>query len=114
MSHLRLVTDAPTQRRKSRPRLRFTDDERAKLATALRNLHRRYGRWRDLADAMSVSVPGLMSVLAGRSGSMKMAQRAATLAGIPLERLLSGEIMSADSCATCGQRLVPKTTEVTR
>ncbi len=88
---------------RNKHRSRFSDRDRQMLAIALRALKNQYGTWWRLAEAMKVAVGTLHQVTAGKSGSMGMVVRAATLAHIPVEVLLSGRIDAANRCPTCGQ-----------
>ena len=79
------------------------------LRAALRNLRLKHGTWKALAALMGVSANSLWGISKGRDfGSMKIAVKAARLAGVPLTVLLGGKIVSADTCPTCGQVLPPK------
>jgi len=101
--HLRLVHPAKPTVRKPRPRL--TSEQRERLGTVIRNLHSIYGRWRVVANEMGMSEAALHRVVAGKAGSMAMVVRAAELANMSVERLLSGEISAADNCPRCGQKV---------
>ena len=101
---LRLVgTPTPTVRR--RPPAQLTREQRERVATTLRNLHRLHGPWKVVAGEMGFSVKTIMAVLSGRKGSMALAVRVAELAHIPVERLLTGGISDATVCPHCGQKL---------
>jgi hypothetical protein len=101
MTHLRLVSDAARVRK---PPPRLTADQVERLGIALKNLHRLYGTWRALADEMGMSTPSLHRAVAGRNASFGMAVRAAELARVPVERLLSGSVADADTCPECGRK----------
>lgn len=83
------------------------NDQRQKLAVALRNLKLRYGTWRRVADAIGMREGSLIGVVSRRShgGSMAMAVRAAELLGITVERIMSGTLASTGKCPHCGQQL---------
>jgi len=104
MAHLRIASDKPRVRR---PPPRLTKDQRERLCTALRSLHRMYGTWAAVADDMAVTKTALMMVFRGRCGSMTMVVAAAALLRVPVERLLNSSIADAESCPSCGQRLRP-------
>lgn len=104
MAHLRVVTDKP-RARKPRRRLGLTAEQRERLSTALRTLHRIYGTWNALADEMGVCTATLQLVCSGRAGSMATLVAAANLLCVPVERLLNGSVVDAECCTTCGQRL---------
>jgi hypothetical protein len=106
VTHLRLVSDKPSPRpQRSHPN-RLTREQRERLLLALQGLRRKYGTWALLAAEMGVCRDTLKGVKGGRSGSMATVVRAAQLACIPVERLLSGELATADRCPYCGHRKV--------
>jgi hypothetical protein len=109
--HLHVVTEDSEKRPpkvKKHP-ARFSDHDRRMLAVALRALKtERYGTWWRLAEAMRVAEGTLHQVTTGKSGSMGMAVRAAALAGVPVEVLLTGQIRSANRCPACNQVLMTK------
>jgi hypothetical protein len=106
--HLRVVTKHSETRPpkvKKHPS-RFSDRDRQMLVIALRALKmERFGTWWRLAQAMKVAEGTLHQVAKGKSGSMGMAVRAAAIAGVPVEVLLSGRIRSANRCPACNQVL---------
>jgi hypothetical protein len=102
--HLHLVGSEPIHRAR-KPRPTFSPEHRARLAVALKNLRRLYGTWAALADAMGINEGTLKNVNSGRCGSMTIVVRAAQVAGVPVERLLSGEITSTNTCHRCGQAM---------
>lgn len=105
-SHLRVVGDEPPPRpRGRRPREAFTQEQWARLVTVLHRLHRLYGTWKRVAEAMDMTVGGLRSAIRGQGGSMRLAVRAAHAAGIPVETIAYGTMASVDRCAHCGQKL---------
>jgi hypothetical protein len=106
--HLRLVTNDPPTKRPQRKGLVFTPEQRARLASVLRNLWRRYGTYKKVAEAMGMSIAALHLTLSGRGGSMMMAVRAAHLAGIPVDTIIYGTVLATDRCAHCGQKLPEK------
>jgi uncharacterized Zn finger protein (UPF0148 family) len=57
---------------------------------------------------MGMARASLIAVLTGRGGSMMMAVRAANVAGIPVETILSGALLVANRCPHCGQQLPPE------
>jgi hypothetical protein len=85
--------------------MRLTADQRERLCTALRSLHRMYGTWHAVADDMGCTKEALMKTFTGQCGSMAMVVAAAGLLRVPVERLLSGSLADADHCPSCGQRL---------
>jgi|SRR5271157_2905085 len=106
--HLRVVTEDSERRppkTKKHPN-RFSDHDRQMLVVALRMLkNERYGTWWRLAEAMRVAEGTLHQVVVGKAGSMGMSVRAAALAGVPVEVLLTGQIRSANRCPTCNRVL---------
>lgn len=101
-TYLRLVPDKPVPLvRKPPPRL--TPEQRERLALALDGLHRAYGTWYALAAEMGMSIDALKKVRVGKTGSMATVVRAAELAGVSVERLLTGGIVEAGRCPHCGR-----------
>jgi hypothetical protein len=111
---LRLVHPAPagqgtgpSKRRKGARSRAFslTPDEGRHLRAALQNLRRDAGTWAALAEMLGVSADGLAhaATQVGKGGAA-LALRAAKLAGVSVEALLSGSLNAAGRCATCGHR----------
>jgi hypothetical protein len=106
---LRIVrpNDAGQEKRppkNSKPCRSLTDAERKQLRVLLRNLHRHFGSWPCLAEAMGVRWRALSSIASGkRRGSPGILLRAARIAGLPVERVLSGKLDLAGRCPTCGR-----------
>jgi hypothetical protein len=99
-------TDPPARRKGRRSRAYYlTPDEARHLRAALHNLRRGAGTWPVLALMLDVSAPALVAA-ANRpgKGSPGLALRAAKLAGISVEALLSGALNAAGRCPTCGHR----------
>jgi hypothetical protein len=104
--HLQLVTGTDTRPPKApKHSLRLTDDQRSRLDAALRGLRLKYGTWDRVAAAMGMCASSLQKVRRHRAGSLGMAARAANLAGVSLEVLLSGGFRDAATCPTCGQKI---------
>ena len=82
----------------------LTPEEQANAKRALRLLRVRYGTAAKLAGALSASQATLVGALA-RAGkpSAGMAVRAARLAGVPIDDVLSGAWPVAGSCPHCGR-----------
>src|SRR4051794_28654835 len=84
----------------------LTPDENRFLRAALHNLRRSAGTWAALADMMDVAEVTLTHAACGVSrGSPGLALRAARVAGVHVEALLSGTITEAGKCPTCGTRV---------
>jgi hypothetical protein len=96
MAHLRLISDKPTPRPRRAPR-RLMPEQRERLCVAFRSLHRLYGGWEAVAEEMGVTKSALVKAFGGRGGSMAMLVTAAGLLKVPVERLLSGELVG-DAC----------------
>ena len=96
--------------RKSRPSDRprrssdLTPDEQANAKAAIRVLARRLGGAAKLAEALGAK-PATVGNATGtrRTVSAGLALRAARLAGVPLEDMLSGAWPVAGSCPHCGR-----------
>jgi hypothetical protein len=82
----------------------LTPDEIANVKRALRVLKIRYGTWPKVAEAMKVKPSALADVVNTKGKpSVGVALRAARLAGVPLEDVLSGAWPKAGSCPMCGR-----------
>ncbi len=111
---LRLVHPAPegqgpvTSKRRRSTSLRLTPDEVRHLAASLQNLRRAFGTWSCLADAMGIR-ESLLSMAGsprkGKGGSPALALRAAKVAGMSVEAVLSGKLTAAGQCEACGARI---------
>jgi transcriptional regulator with XRE-family HTH domain len=93
------------KRRSSKPAcLSLTEDESDRLRVVLKNLHRTFRTWAELARAMGVSENVLCRISTGRTrGSPGIMIRAARVAGVPVERVLSAALRVANTCPTCGR-----------
>jgi hypothetical protein len=96
-----------TKDRKSK-RERYTDgltpEEQACIRVALAVLRIRYGTLRKLAVAMHTTYKTLVR-MSNKSGkpTAGIAIRAARLAGVPIDDVLSGNFPKAGSCPLCGR-----------
>ena len=99
-------TDPPKRRKLSRSSaLLFTPEEARHVRTFLRNTARAFGTWERFADALGVPVGTLNKAYnPKRRPGGTLVIRAARLAGVSVEAVLSGTIATADRCATCGHR----------
>lgn len=103
LSHLFPSGQQPPRRKGSRSAL--TAEEARHLRASLRNLRVAFGSYACLADAMGVSLPGLMHVVDGRKrGSGTLAWKAAKASGIPVEKLLTGALTEAGRCPLCRRK----------
>ena len=94
----------PRDPAKTRRSSDLTPEEQANAKTALRVLRVRYGDATKLAEALSANLGTLKAALKVRGKpTAGLALRAARLAGVPLEDLLSGAWPKAGSCPTCGR-----------
>ena len=82
----------------------LTPEEQANAKRALRLLRLRYGTMAKLAEALSAN-PETVREAASKRGrpSAGLALRAARLAGVPLEDVLSGAWPKQGSCPHCGR-----------
>ncbi len=82
----------------------LTDDEVANVRAALRVLRQRVGGYRQLAVTLGVNLETLKRAGSRRRipPSVGLALRAARLAGVPLEEVLSGAWPKPGTCPTCG------------
>jgi hypothetical protein len=82
----------------------LTEEERAHLQRALRFLRVRAGSGPKLAAALGIGVKALDRAIGKRvRGGALLALRAARLAGIPVEDVLSGAWPSPEACPHCGR-----------
>jgi hypothetical protein len=94
----------PRDPSKTRRSSDLTPEEQANAKAALRVLRSRYGTAPKLAEALSANEKTLAEALAKRGKpSAGLALRAARLAGVPLEDVLSGAWPAAGSCPHCGR-----------
>ena len=101
-------TDPPKRRKGSRSAsLMLTVEERQHLRAALKNLRRRLGSWPAVAEAVGVDVGTLHHAAGARGtrGGLALAVRAAKVARVPVEAMLSGKLADADRCPTCGVKI---------
>lgn len=93
-------------RRRSPRRTVLTEPARRRVRAALENLVRAYGSAPCAAEVMGLSYNTVKNVRRGhRPPGAAFALHVAAAAGIPLERLLTGKLVSADRCPTCGAAL---------
>jgi len=78
-------------------------EQQENVRRALRTLYFRYGTWKDLARAMGVGKNQLKLVMGERAApSAGLALRAAKVAGVPVEDVLTGKLAEPERCPTCG------------
>ena len=100
-------TDPPRRRQRPAPALLLTDEEARHVRAGLRNLRTKFGSWKLLGAAMGVPRHTLQSAASLKANrrhrpSAALALRAAQAGGMPIERLLSGIVLDANACPTCG------------
>jgi len=94
----------PRDPSKTRRSSDLTPEEQANAKAALRVLRARVGGARQLAEALSANHATLLAALSRRGKpSAGLALRAARLAGVPLEDVLSGAWPAPGSCPHCGR-----------
>jgi len=77
-------------------------EEQENVRGALRALYYRYGSWKAVEDGMGIGKNQLKTVMGkSRELSAGMAIRAAKLAGVPVEDVLSGALKAPAKCPTC-------------
>lgn len=108
MCLMRTLTERKLWRRhpatdaRSRPGV-LTPSEQDNVRRALRQLRRRFGSHRDLAEALGTTPKSLENALSrSRKPSIALAFQAARAAGVPLEDLLSGAWPAPGACPMCG------------
>jgi len=93
----------PRDPTKTRHSSDLTPEEQTNAKAALRVLRLRFGTIAKLAEALVANAKTLNAALAKRGKpSAGLALRAARLAAVPLEDLLSGAWPKAGSCPHCG------------
>ncbi len=93
----------PRDPSKTRRSSDLTPDEQANAKAALRVLRARLGGARELAAMLSANLGTLKHALARKGRpSAGLAVRAARLAGVPVEDVLSGAWPAPGSCPHCG------------
>jgi hypothetical protein len=82
----------------------LTADEQANVRRALQVLRRRHGSWNSLAPLLGVKLSTLeKAVVPKRTLSAGLALRAARLAKVPMEEILSGQWPKPGACPMCGR-----------
>jgi hypothetical protein len=94
----------PRDQSKTRRSSDLTPEEQGHAKAALRVLRVRYGTARKLAEALAANFATVTTALsvAGKP-SAGLALRAARVAGVPLEDVLSGAWPKPGSCPHCGR-----------
>ena len=84
---------------------KLTPEQEERVRVALKFLHKRFGTWAALAKAMGVKPETLQqsAFRARRAPTSGMAIRAARVAVVPIERILSGLWPPKNVCPHCGQ-----------
>jgi hypothetical protein len=96
------ATDPPKRKRGPAPALSLTAEEARHLRVATRNIARTHGSLRRLAAVLGVQ-PGTLSRTA-RLPSAGLAVALARVHGLSIDALLSGKLVQAGSCPTCGAK----------
>jgi hypothetical protein len=82
----------------------LTPEEQTHAKAALRQLYRRFGSWTALAEAMQAKTSVVKNAVSKRRHvSAGITLRAARVAGVPLEDILTGAWPKPGSCPTCGR-----------
>ena len=81
----------------------LTPEEKANVRKALRFLSKRFGSWPALAKAMSANEHTVWTSAHKGAVTAGIALRAARVAGVPLEEMLSGAWPPASACPHCGR-----------
>lgn len=90
--------------RATSPSVELTDEERDNIRRAMRELCRRHGSAKALAKALRVSQRTTSRAMGERGKpTAAMAVRAARLAAVPLESVLSGAWPPRGPCPFCGR-----------
>jgi len=88
------------------PANRLTAEQQRNVMAALRVLYVRYGNWRAVGKAMGLSNPVIARIGKGTDKpSAGIALRAAALAGVSGEDVLSGTFGKPECCPMCGKSL---------
>lgn len=88
---------------------KLTSEQANNVRVAIKFLRQRFGTWAALAKAMGVKSQGLQQSVnrLGHAPNAGQAIRAARVACVPVERLLSGLYPPPNSCPTCGRESSP-------
>jgi len=81
----------------------LTPEEQANVRKAIHVLRRRLGGYKALASALRVNLRTLIAQGGKRAPSAAVAIRAARLAGVPVDNVLSGAWPKAGACPHCGR-----------
>ena len=102
----RVTWKKPRRPNSTRSSFDLTIEEQANVRAALHVLRVRFGGWGPLAVAMQARERTIRSVGAKQVLSAGIALRAARIAGVPMEDVLSGRWPKKGTCPHCGHRLV--------
>jgi hypothetical protein len=109
VNHLRLVSNAPPERRPLKREVGLTEKEGHRVAIALRNFIRAMGTRECAADVLKVHTLTLSKItLRRKRAGAAFALRLARYIGVPLETLLAGQLTEAGLCPTCGAMRLPR------
>lgn len=104
-----ILTERVTWRREASPkraRSGMTREAQANVMAALRVLCRRFGSWAALAEAMGTTKATLQTVrspVGSRRIGAGLALRAARVAGVPVDDILTGAWPRPGACPCCGR-----------
>lgn len=96
----------PTPRPSSAVSLdRISAEEEASVLAALKVLRRRFRSWQGLANVMRMPLKTLERIVSGKNRRVPaaLAIRAAKVAGVPVDDVLSGAFPGARACPVCGR-----------
>jgi DNA-binding XRE family transcriptional regulator len=92
--------------RATSPANRLTPEQQQNVMAALRVLYVRHGTWRDVGKAMGLSKAVMARIAKGTDKpSAGIALRAAALAEVPVEDVLSGKFGKPEVCPMCGKSI---------
>src|SRR5262245_12891316 len=95
----------PPPRRPKRVSLTLTPEEDQHLRAFLSTLRTQFGSWPCVAEVTGLARNHLINVATGTvHPSPGVALRAARVAGVPVESVLSGKVQLAGYCPTCGAK----------
>jgi hypothetical protein len=107
-ARLRLVHPSPPRTPKQkRSQPTFTPEEEARIRASLRTARRLFGTWACLADALHMTMGGVIDTVGGKHHvSGDVAVRLSKALGVPLESLYRPP-SDASTCPHCGAKRAP-------
>ncbi len=92
------------RKRSRNPAQNLTERQQANVRHALEVLRIRLGSWAELARAMGVLRAAVSRVVRGVTAPHAgYAMRAARVAGVPVDDIISGEFVRSGTCPFCGR-----------